>query len=267
MTTTTKSSNPRIKVRRVPRNARYDRESINRVLDRGLIAHVSFTVDGQPYCIPTLYARVGDRVLIHGSTASRMIRLLGSGAPACLTVTLLDGLVLARSVFEHSANYDSVVLLGHFRAITGDEQKLDALYELVEALLPGRWSEARPPSRQELKGTTILEMEIAEASVKTRAHGPDDDDSPDAELDVWAGVLPVHVSYGPPQPSLGLREGITLSPNVRRFIAANGFVGPEPEEIHEHDRDSSCTRLSAAADAPDGRSRASRNLCRRLSLS
>lgn len=206
----------------MPENGRYDRDSINRVLDRGLVAHVSFVADGQPYCIPTLYARVGDRILIHGSTASRMMRLLAAGAPACVTVTMFDGLVLARSVFEHSANYDSVMLLGQFQAINGDEQKLEALHELSEAMLPGRWPEVRPPSRQELKGTAILEMEITEGSVKTRAHGPDDDGSPDAELPVWAGVLPVEMGYGTPQPSPRLREDIAVSPSVERFIETHG---------------------------------------------
>lgn len=220
---TTKPAPPRYKVRRVPRNAPYDRDSIDRVLDRGLLAHVSFSHDGDPFCIPTLYARVGDRVLIHGSTASRMIRVLASEAPACLTVTLLDGLVLARSVFEHSANYDSLMLLGHFRLITGDEQKLAALKAFVDAVLPGRWSEVRAPTRQELKGTAILEMEIAEASVKTRAHGPDDDNSPDARLDTWAGVLPIVTSYGPPQPSPVLRPRTRLAPSVQRLLGSQNF--------------------------------------------
>jgi uncharacterized protein len=220
MSTATKDIPPRIKVRRKPRNARYDSESIYRVLDRGQLVHVSFIIDGQPYCIPTLYARVGNRVLIHGSSASRMIRVLASGAPACLTVTMLDGLVLARSVFETGVNYDSVMLLGRFRQVTGDEQKLQALHAFVEALVPGRWSEVRAPSRQELKGTAILAMEIGEASVKTKTGGPDDDDSPDAQRDVWAGVIPLNASYGTPQPSPALRAGIAVSSSVRRLITA-----------------------------------------------
>src|ERR1700760_1392312 len=158
----------RIRVRRIPKNARYDRESIHRVLDRGQIAHVSFVSDGQPYCIPTLYARVGDEVLIHGSSASRMLRLLATGVPVCVTVTVLDGWVLARSAFETSANYDSVVALGSFPQIAPPEDKLAALEAFMEKVLPGRWGEVRPPSRQELKGTAILALEIREASVKTR---------------------------------------------------------------------------------------------------
>jgi nitroimidazol reductase NimA-like FMN-containing flavoprotein (pyridoxamine 5'-phosphate oxidase superfamily) len=206
------------RIRRVPKNARYDRASVYRVLDRGRVAHVSFTSDGQPYCIPTLYARVGNRVLIHGSSASRMIRRLASRAPACLTVTILDGWVLARSAFEHSANYDSVVLFGGFRAITRPEEKLDALQAFMEALMPGRWSEVRPPSRQELKGTAILELEIAEASVKTRNGPPDDDDSPDAALNTWAGVIPITAASGTPEPSPGLRAGVPHSPSMEQIL-------------------------------------------------
>src|SRR5690349_13349063 len=131
----------RIRVRRIPKNARYDSDSIHRVLDRGQIAHVSFVSDGQPYCIPTLYARVGDQVLIHGSSASRMLKLLAAGAPACVTVTILDGWVLARSAFETSANYDSVVLFGSFRRISSDEEKLAALEAFMDRVLPGRWEE------------------------------------------------------------------------------------------------------------------------------
>jgi nitroimidazol reductase NimA-like FMN-containing flavoprotein (pyridoxamine 5'-phosphate oxidase superfamily) len=208
----------RVRVRRVPKNARYDRESIHRVLDRGQIAHVSFVSDGQPYCIPTLYARVGDEVLIHGSSASRMLKLLGAGAPACVTVTILDGWVLARSAFETSANYDSVVLLGSFRQVGSDEEKLAALEAFMNGVLPGRWEEVRPPSRQELKGTAILALTIAEASVKTRSRPPDDDDSPDAERDTWAGVIPVTHDFGAPEPSPGLRAGVALSPSVRRLL-------------------------------------------------
>jgi uncharacterized protein len=208
----------RVRVRRVPKNAHYDRESIHRVLDRGQIAHVSFVDGGQPYCIPTLYARVGDEVLIHGSSASRMLRLLAAGAPACVTVTILDGWVLARSAFETSANYDSVVLLGSFRQISSGRDKLAALEAFMNGVLPGRWDEVRPPSRQELKGTAILALRIDEASVKTRNRPPDDDDSPDAERDTWAGVIPVRREYGPPQPSPGLRAGTALSPSVRGLL-------------------------------------------------
>jgi hypothetical protein len=212
----------RVRVRRVPQNARYDRESINRVLDRGHIAHVSFVSGDQPYCIPTLYARVGDEVLIHGSSASRMLKLLAAGAPACVTVTIHDGWVLARSAFETSANYDSVMLLGSFRPITSGEGKLAALEAFMEGVLPGRWGEVRPPSRQELKGTAILALTIGEASVKTRNGPPDDDDSPDAERDTWAGVIPVRHDYGQPEPSPGLRAGVAPGPSVTRLLDTQG---------------------------------------------
>jgi nitroimidazol reductase NimA-like FMN-containing flavoprotein (pyridoxamine 5'-phosphate oxidase superfamily) len=215
-----KSTSPQVRISRVPRNGRYDRQSIYRVLDRGQIAHISFTDDdGQPYCIPTLYARVGPEVLIHGSSASRMVRRLSSGAPACVTVTILDGLVLARSVFEHTANYDSVVLLGSFRAVTDGDQKLTALEAFTERMVPGRWREVRAPNRQELKATAVLALTIAEASAKTRSGPPDDDSSPDAASDVWAGVLPVISSYGTPEPSRGLRPGIALSRSVEQLLA------------------------------------------------
>ncbi len=214
------SESPTTRIRRVPKNARYDRESVYRVLDRGRVAHVSFTIDGQPYCIPTLYARVDDRVLIHGSSASRMLRLLTSGAPVCLTVTIFDGWVLARSAFEHSANYDSTVLFGRFRAITERDQKLAALEAFMEAVLPGRWSEVRAPSRKELKGTAILALEIAEAqaTVKTRGGPPDDDDSPDAERDTWAGVVPITCAHGAPEPSPGLRPGVAIDASVAALL-------------------------------------------------
>jgi len=209
---------PRVTVRRAPKNARYDQGSVYRVLDRGRLAHVSFTVDGQPYSIPTFYARVGDRLLIHGSSASRMLRALASGASVCVTVTILDGLVLARSALAHGANYDSIVLLGRFRSIGDEQQKLDALEAFMEQLLPGRWSEVRPPNRQELKGTAILELPIVEASVKARNGPPGDDAPPDGELDVWAGVIPVVNGYGKLEPSPGLRPDITVSASVAQLV-------------------------------------------------
>jgi hypothetical protein len=202
----------------VPKNARYDRDSVHRVLNRGQLAHVSFVSDGQPYCIPTFYSRVGDRLLIHGSSASRMLRVLATGVPACVTVTMLDGLVLARSALAHGANYDSVVVLGSFRAISKPQEKVAALKEFMDKLLPGRWSEVRPPTRQELKGTAILELPIDQASVKTDNGPPGDDDPPDGDLNTWAGVIPVHTNYGTPEPSPGLRPGIPLAPSVERLL-------------------------------------------------
>ena len=208
----------RVRVRRQPERGLYDRASIDAVLDAGLIAHVAFLDGDQPICIPTLYARVGDRVYIHGSRASRTLRALAAGAEACLTVTLVDGLVLARSVFEHSANYRSAVLIGSFRRIEGEQERHDAYEAFVEKLLPGRWNEVRAPNVQELKATEILAIPIGEASVKARSGPPSDDDSDDAALDVWAGVLPLRTAFGGPQSSPGLRDGIPLPRSVERLL-------------------------------------------------
>ena len=177
-------------MRRLSERGRYDRAAIDAVLDAGLVAHLGFVSDGQPFVIPTLHARVGDDVYVHGSAASRTLRELAGGIPACLTVTLLDGIVLARSVFEHSMNYRSVVVLGRATHVVEPDEKLGALQAFTEKLLPGRWAEARPPTRKELKGTSVLRMPLDEASAKIRDGGPEDGDTPDADLDVWAGHLP-----------------------------------------------------------------------------
>lgn len=208
----------RIRVRRAPERGRYDRQTIDAVLDRGLVAHVAFAEDGRPCCIPMLYARVGDRVYVHGSTASRLMRTLGSGVPACLTVTLVHGLVLARSAYEHSANYESAVVFGRFETVDDPDARLEAYEAFTEKLLPGRWNEVRQPSRQELKATTILGLPIEEASAKVRTGPPEDDDTPDAELDAWAGVVPIVASYGTPEPSPGLKAGIPVSDSVVRLL-------------------------------------------------
>jgi len=211
------AASERVRVRRQPKKARYDRESIHGVLDRGLFCHLAFVHDGHPFCIPTLHARVDDEVLVHGSSASRTLRSLAAGAEACLTVTVMRGLVLARSAFEHSANYDSVVLLGRFRLVEDEDERLAGFAAFTNKLIPGRWDEVRQPSRKELKATTILAMGIQEASVKTRSGPPDDDDSPDAAIDTWAGVVPIVTAFGEPEPSPGLRSGIGLTPSVRRL--------------------------------------------------
>ena len=216
----TAAASERVRVRRQPKKARYDRTTIESVLDRGLFCHLAFVDDGHPFCIPTLHARVGDDVLVHGSTASRTLRALADGADACLTVTVMRGLVLARSAFEHSANYDSVMLLGRFRLVEDSEQRLAGFAAFTNKLIPGRWDEVRQPSRKELKATTILAMGIGEASVKTRSGPPDDDATPDADRDTWAGVVPLLTAFGEPEPSPGLRAGIDLAPSVRRLTEA-----------------------------------------------
>lgn len=216
-----KAASDRVRVRRGPEKGRYDRETLNAILDRGFVAHVAFTTgDDDVYCVPTLFARVGDKIYIHGSKASRTLRALAAGAPSCVTVTVLDGLVLARSVFEHSANYQSVMAFGTFTAVDDDEERLAALEAFTETVLPGRWSEVRAPTRQELKRTSILAMPISEAAAKVRSGPPDDDETPDAEIETWAGAVPLEMSFGTPVPSPGLRDGIPLSESVRRLLDA-----------------------------------------------
>jgi uncharacterized protein len=207
----------RTRVRRLPERGRYDRATIDPVLDAGLVAHLGFVHDGQPIVIPTLQARVEDEVYVHGSAASRTLRELGSGIPACLTVTLLDGIVLARSVFEHSMNYRSVVVLGTASPVHDPDEKLVALRAFTDKLLPRRWDETRAPSRKELKATSVLRLPLDEASAKIRTGGPTDGDSPDAELDVWAGHLPLVVQALEPVPDPTLRAGIPVPPGLRPY--------------------------------------------------
>jgi nitroimidazol reductase NimA-like FMN-containing flavoprotein (pyridoxamine 5'-phosphate oxidase superfamily) len=185
----------RIRVKRMPKRGHYDRPTIDAILDEALICHVGFEVEGQPYVIPTLHARVGDRLYLHGSSASRMLRQAASGARMCATVTLFDGLVLARSVFNHSVNYRSVVVFGTATLVEEDE-KLHAIHALAEQLAPGRWDEARQPSQQELKATSIVSLPLDEASAKVRT-GREDDDEEDLDLPVWAGVVPVYLAAEP----------------------------------------------------------------------
>lgn len=210
---------PRTRVRRQPARGAYHRDSVHAVLDAALVGHVAFVDDGQPFAIPMLQARIDDVVYIHGSSASRAIRVLAEGVPACLTVTVLDGLVLARSAFEHSANYRSAILLGRFERLDGESERVAALEVFTNKLIPGRWNEVRRPDRNELKATTILRMPIVEASVKSRTGPPSDDDSPDAAGDTWAGVIPVVTRFGEPLPSPGLRDGIPLATSARRLLA------------------------------------------------
>ena len=217
----TSAPSQRSRVRRAPSRADYERSTIDAILDEGLVAHLGFAVDGQPYVIPTLHARRGDVVYIHGSAASRMVRTLTGPthpAPACLTVTLLDGLVLARSAFHHSMNYRSVVVLGQARLVEGHAERREALRAFTDRLVPGRWDEVRPPSRKELKGTEVLALGLDEASAKLRRGGPVDDDE-DYALDVWAGVVPLTLERGAPEPDARLRPGIAPSPVVDGWAA------------------------------------------------
>ena len=208
-------------MRRGPTRGRYDRATIDDILGRGLVAHVAFFDGTDQCCIPMLYAYVDDKIYIHGSTASRAIRALAGGAAACVTVTIVHGLVLARSAYEHSANYEAVMAFGTFQRVEDEAERLASFEAFTERLLPGRWEEVRQPSAQELKATAILALEIDEASAKVRTGPPDDDDSPDAELEVWAGVVPIVSSYGTPLPSPGLRPDIPLAPSVRALSGSS----------------------------------------------
>jgi nitroimidazol reductase NimA-like FMN-containing flavoprotein (pyridoxamine 5'-phosphate oxidase superfamily) len=187
----------RTRVVREPHRGAYDRATIDAILDEGLVCHVGFSVEGQPYVIPTMFARVADAVYFHGSAASRMLRNLGTGVPVCLTVTLADGLVLARSVFNHSMNYRSVVALGQAVLVEDAVEKLAALRAFTEKIVPGRWNEARQPTEKELKATSILRLPLTEASAKMRV-GPPEDDAEDYALRVWAGVIPLQLAAGAP---------------------------------------------------------------------
>lgn len=207
----------RTRVRRMPSRARYERAAVREILDEGLIAHLAFSHEGQPYAIPTLQARVGDTVYVHGSAASRTIRTLAAGAPACLTVSLLDGLVLARSAVHQSVNYRCAMILGSARLLEEEAEKLLALERFTERLVPGRFREVRPPSPKELKGVSVLAMSLQECSAKVRT-GPALDEPQDMALDVWAGVVPLRLAAGAPQSDPQLHEGIACSPAVERWV-------------------------------------------------
>jgi nitroimidazol reductase NimA-like FMN-containing flavoprotein (pyridoxamine 5'-phosphate oxidase superfamily) len=206
----------RTRIVREPQRAVYDRSAVDQILDEGFICHLGFAVEGQPYVVPTSYARKNDLLYVHGSAASRMLRNAASGIPVCLTVTLLDGLVLARSIFNHSMNYRSVVVLGTAALIEDRAEKLAALQALSEHILPGRWKDARPPNEQELKATSVLQLPIEEFSAKVR-QGPVIDDEEDYAFPTWAGVIPLSmVSYLPMDDSR-LLEGITAPEYAKQY--------------------------------------------------
>ncbi len=189
----------RTRLRRLPDRGAHTDEAVHQILDAAFLAHVGFEVDGQPFVIPTLFGRDGDTLYLHGSAASRMMRQLETGVKACVTVTIVDGLVLARSAFHHSMNYRSVVAFGTARKIEDPEAKSRALRVVSDHLIRGRWDEVREPAPQELKGTTVLTFKIDEASAKVRKGGPKDDEE-DYQLPVWAGVLPLRLSASEPVP-------------------------------------------------------------------
>jgi nitroimidazol reductase NimA-like FMN-containing flavoprotein (pyridoxamine 5'-phosphate oxidase superfamily) len=208
----------RHQVRRQRQRAAYDRASIHRILDAGWIAHVGFSVRAQPFVIPMLYAREGDALLLHGSLGSRLMRTLGSGVEACVSVALVDGLVLARSHFNHSMNYRSVVAYGRATPIDVPEEKALGLARLVDSLIPGRAGESRPADAQELAATALLRLEIDDASAKVRS-GPPSDTPADLDLPFWAGELPLHPRYAAARPAPDLAPGSPLPNSLRRLLA------------------------------------------------
>ena len=203
----------KVQVRRIPKRGHYDRETIDAILDEGFICHVGFVADDPPYVIPTGYARINNELYIHGSAASRMLRELSKGIDVCVTVTLLDGLVLARSAFHHSMNYRSVVILGTAELVTDADEKNKALEALTEHFVPGRWKDVRWPTDLELKATSVLKLPITEASAKIRTGDPVDDDE-DYSMNVWAGVIPLSLTAGEPVPDAKLANGITVPDHV-----------------------------------------------------
>jgi len=206
----------RTRLRRLPKRGSFDREMVYSILDEAFICHIGFTVDGQPYVIPTAFGRIEDDLYIHGSSASRMLRTLSGGVDMCFTTTLVDGLVIARSAFHHSINYRSVVVLGKATLVDDLDEKNRALEAVTNHIVPGRWADVRWPNELELKATSVLKLPIDEASAKLRT-GPPIDDDEDYELDVWAGVLPLKLSTGAPLDDERLRAGITVPENIAKY--------------------------------------------------
>lgn len=216
----------RTTLKRLPDRGSYDREQVYRILDEGFVCHAGFVVDGQPFVIPTAYGRVGDKLYIHGSAASRAMRSLVGGIPVCVTVTLVDGLVLARSAFHHSINYRSVVILGAATMVEAAEEKMVALRAFTEHVVPGRWDDVREPNEQELKGTTVLALPLVEVSAKVRT-GPPKDDEEDMAIPAWAGELPLRIAAGEPIADPHLASGVKPPDYVTRYSrqkqTANGL--------------------------------------------
>lgn len=207
---------PRVTVRRHPERGGYDRRTIDAILAEGLVAHVGFVADGQPFVIPTLYATVGDVLYFHGAAANRMLGAMADGSPVCVTVTLLDGLVMARSHYNHSANYRSVVILGQAREVTDPEEKRRSFEALVEHVAVGRWEGARQPNDAEARSTRVLAVAIAEASAKVRT-GPPKDDADDLGLPIWAGVVPLETVALAPIAAPDLAPGLAPAESLARY--------------------------------------------------
>ena len=204
------------RLRRFPKRGRYDRASVYAILDAGILCHMGFVHEGRPFVIPTAYARIGDEIYLHGSAASRALRVLEQGLPVCVTVTLMDGIVLARTAFNHSFNYRSVVVLGVARAIEGEREKEEALRGFTERIVPGRWKDVRPPTSQELRATTVLALPIEEASAKIR-EGPPGDAGDELEFKTWAGVVPFELCARAPIPDPRLEAGLAAPDYARAY--------------------------------------------------
>jgi nitroimidazol reductase NimA-like FMN-containing flavoprotein (pyridoxamine 5'-phosphate oxidase superfamily) len=208
------SQTERTTLRRLPNRASYDREIVYGILDEGFVCHVGFVIEGRPFVIATGYARLGDNLYIHGSVASRMLKTLRSGMEACVTVTLVDGLVLARSVFHHSMNYRSVVIFGRARVVENEAEKLECLRGFTEHIMRGRWEDSRAPNANELRSTLVLRLPLEEASAKIRT-GPPIDEEEDYRLPVWAGVLPIRFAIGEAVRDRRLKAEIELPQYIR----------------------------------------------------
>ena len=230
----------RSELRRMPVRGSHDWDTISQILDAGFLAQVGFSVDGQPFVIPTLYGRRGETLYLHGSAASRMLRELGSGVPACVSVTLVDGIVLARSAFHHSMNYRSVVAFGTARKIEDADHKVECLEVISEHLIAGRWADVRSPNASELKATTVVEFQMEEASSKVRSGPPLDEDG-DYALPAWAGVLPLAIRSQPPIADSQLPSSIVLPDYVLRYEArlAGQKDRLEPEKISRAEKSTS----------------------------
>lgn len=211
----------RTTLHRRPNRAAYDRATVEAILDEGLYCHVGFTVEEQPYVIPTIHARMEDRLYIHGSSASRMLRTLKEGIPMCVTVTILDGIVLARSAFHHSMNYRSVVVLGTAREVADPEEKYSALKAIVDHVAPGRWDDVRWPTPQELKATSVLRLPLEEVSAKIRT-GPPLDDEEDYQLSCWAGEIPLRLTAQTPIPDPRLLPPTNAPSYARVYQRSSG---------------------------------------------
>lgn len=217
----------RTRVKRLPKRAVYDRDRVYQILDEGLVCHVGFVVNGQPFVIPTGYGRSGNQLYIHGSAASRMLNTVKDGIDVCATVTLVDALVLARSAFHHSMNYRSAVVFGRARAITDENEKRAALRVITDHIVPGRWNDVREPNAQELKATLVLGLEISEASAKVRT-GPPIDDEDDYNLPIWGGVLPLRTVYEPPMDDGRLLENVQPPEYVLNYRRPGRITGSRP---------------------------------------